>query len=487
MWLTAIYPIKHALGVAKPGDVFDGDASLISLGLASASLVAPPPAPVDASLSITAAQISDAGAGGVEVLKKGSVSEIRDLVSGARQFMPAWNRQNFPRRQSAAAPGFNLLTDRWHKSPPVDIDGLVAYWYAGYQHSTLGLQPIGNDLTVACAVMYPTASSPGAGKAFRRGGASTITVKDGEWVQSDPLSIYLPASTPIRLKSWVSPGAAGFVPYGTPCLGNTNGSLSGYGAQTDRSSYASGQADITQNSTNVTGNATNDTAYEPIVIARPAGYVRTWAIFADSRGYGAGEVGAGSGGTTVAGAGDAWGNCGMWERAIAIRGEMAQNLSISGSSLNTWQTDGFSSFLMMVGQSSCSSCVIALGTNDTLSFTAEQILANLQKMVNKARCLGFGEIEVPTLPPRTTSSNGYVDTAGQTIDAVRSARITTLNGYLRAGQLVGAKVIDQAALVQDATDPQKWRTDLGFVSTTDGVHESKDLIAWLAPQLAALM
>lgn len=81
MWLTALYPIKHPRGVAIPGDVFEGDAVLISAGLATASLVAPPPAPVDTTLSITAAQISDAGAGGLEVLKKGSVPEIAALVS----------------------------------------------------------------------------------------------------------------------------------------------------------------------------------------------------------------------------------------------------------------------------------------------------------------------------------------------------------------------------------------------------------------------
>lgn len=81
MWLTALYPIKHPRGTAQPGDVFEGDAALISAGLAAASLVAPPPAPVDTTLSITAAQISDAGAGGLEVLKKGSVPEIAALVS----------------------------------------------------------------------------------------------------------------------------------------------------------------------------------------------------------------------------------------------------------------------------------------------------------------------------------------------------------------------------------------------------------------------
>lgn len=104
MWLTALYPIKHPRGVAMPGDVFEGDAVLISTGLAAASLVAPPPAPVDTTLSITAAQISDAGAGGLEVLKKGSVPEIAALVSGVRSKIYALGR--FPLKVSILGNSF---------------------------------------------------------------------------------------------------------------------------------------------------------------------------------------------------------------------------------------------------------------------------------------------------------------------------------------------------------------------------------------------
>lgn len=51
MWLTAIYPIKHAGGLAQPGDVFDGDAGLIAMGLARESLVPPPAVPSSSSVS----------------------------------------------------------------------------------------------------------------------------------------------------------------------------------------------------------------------------------------------------------------------------------------------------------------------------------------------------------------------------------------------------------------------------------------------------
>ena len=51
MWLTAIYPIKHAGGLARPGDVFDGHAGLIAMGLARESLVPPPAGAAASSVS----------------------------------------------------------------------------------------------------------------------------------------------------------------------------------------------------------------------------------------------------------------------------------------------------------------------------------------------------------------------------------------------------------------------------------------------------
>lgn len=378
-----------------------------------------------------------------------------------------------------------MMSVRWHQSPPVDVDGLVALWYAGYQNQTSGLTPIGNALTVAAAVMFPTASAPGAAKAFKKNGAASIAVADGAFVISDPLSMLLPANTQYRLRSYVAPSGAGYIPYGMPGMGSTNGgSLSGFGVANDQGAYSSGLADSTQASTTLGNVASTDAHYEPFIFARPAAYWKTWALFGDSRTYGALEVGIG-GGNTAAGAGDAFGNHGIWARACGIKGHGYLNLGISGSQLNTWVTDGYSDYLMMCAQMSCNSALIALGTNDTLSYTAEQILANLQKMVNKCRSLGFTDIAVSTLPPRTTSTDGFITLANQTIDATRSPRITTINGYLRGGQLTGARIIDQGALCQDATEPQKWRVDRS--ATSDGTHETPDMISWVASQVAPQM
>lgn len=61
MWLTAIYPIKHAGGLARPGDVFDGDAGLIAMGLARESLVPPPAGAAASSVSGYAARATNVG------------------------------------------------------------------------------------------------------------------------------------------------------------------------------------------------------------------------------------------------------------------------------------------------------------------------------------------------------------------------------------------------------------------------------------------
>ena len=470
--------------------------------------------------------------------------ELTAASGSLKRFIPAGNRFQFPRKQSAAAPGFNLFSVRWHLSPPVDIDGFVAAYYAGYQDPLNGLQPIGNDLRIACSLMYPTANSPGAGKSFSKDGIYQVPVKNGSVVYTDRLSMALPANTPYRVRTWVSPGRAidgvsvagsatafttitpltfadigqtiwipgagaagaafsatississsnagvlsaaasttvtqvtgliggGYVPYGIPCLGSGNGgSLSGFGGSaTDQSAYSSALAESSQGSGNPGNNAANDTSFEPMIYACTARQIRSWALFGDSITYGAIEVGSG-GNTTLSGAGDAYGNAGIWPRAIAAKGAIYHNFGISGSILNTWATDGYSNFMLDLGANVCNAAIVALGTNDELSYTSAQILANIQKMVNKLTSLGFQKIVVPTLMPRTTSSNGFADVANQTVDPNRSPVVTAVNAGLLGGQITGATIMDIGSLFADPTVPTKWRAD-GGVWTPDGTHPS---------------
>lgn len=449
-------------------------------------VVLTPAASCEIPAGVLALTVTNTASEPVDVVTINGVSrQAGEWIGGAylRSYTIAGNRFQFPRRQSAAAVGFNMFTDRWHKSPSVPLDNLRAVWFAGYQHQSNGLQPIGNDLTVSCAVMYPVANAPGAAKAFKKDGAAQITVKDGSWIISDPLSVYLPENTPFRLRSWVSPGANGFIPYGMPGMAQSSGHLANFPAgATDRSAYASAQADETQSSVNVAGNGSNDSMFEPFIIGMASQYVPTYALFGDSLTYGANEVGFG-GGATVASAGDGWGNVGWWARAMALKGYEYSNFGISGSQLRTWATDGYSSMIFDIASMCCNRAVIALGTNDALGQTSATILADLQRMVNKAR-VWADKVVVATLPPRTSGT--FTDLAGQTVDASRTPVINAVNTALRNGQITGATVIDINAMVRDPVQTDKWRVD-GGQWTSDGTHYEVRVSPIVAAQIAAAL
>jgi hypothetical protein len=469
--------------------------ALIAVTLLAVPVVAGPD-PAARGIAIKAAQTATTNAGSIAILS-GQMTTVQGQVAAntagltalqVPNLIPAGNRFQFPRKQSASAAGYNMMTVRWHMSPAVDVDGLIAIWYGGYQNQTTGLQPIGNATTVGASIMYPVASAPGASKAFTVGGSTTITVPNGGTVASDLLSLYLPANTPYRVRSFMSPGSGNYIPYGVPCLGSSNGgSLSGFGTATDQSDYSTSTVDTTQASTAHSTNATTDSCMEPLILAHPAAYVPTVALYGDSWTYGALEAGVG-GGATASGAGDAYGNVGPYARAAAINGYAYLNFGISGSQLSTWSTDGYSSMMMDVGRRACANAVIALGTNDTLTYSAPTILANLQKMVNKARALGFRKVAIATLGPRTTDTTGtpFITLAGQTTDATRSPVVTAVNAGIRAGQITGAGVIDIGAMVQDPTDPTRWRVD-GGVWTGDGTHIAASRMATIAAQVAVQM
>jgi lysophospholipase L1-like esterase len=374
----------------------------------------------------------------------------------------AWGRQQFPRTRSVNA-GFNLMTARWHRTPPVAVTALTAFWYAGYQNQSGGLVGVGNDVTFAACVQYPPASACPANQAFSKNGVYQVSVTNGTWAQSDPLYMLLPASTDIRLRSYCAPNSVGGIPTGIPLLGAANGELSGVfgGAQNDTQAYTSGQTDTTQG-TNGFGNTTSDGGCEPLVIATPATYVKTWALLGDSLTYGALEVGFG-GGTSIYGAGDSLGNVGYWARAIALAGQQYINFGISGSQLHTWATPGYSNFIFAVAKAGTNRCIIALGTNDIPGQSAATIEADLQTMVTQCLANGAQRVVVGTIPPRSTSTDGFATLANQTVDATRSPTIDTVNAWLLAGNLSNAAnpavpitVIDVHGIFADGSQTDKW-------------------------------
>lgn len=407
-------------------------------------------------------------------------AKLNEIVgSTGNRLMVAGNRFQFPRRVSNQGVGFNLASDRWHLSPNTNLMNLRAIYYAGYQHATNGMVGAGNAITFSSTIGF-SGVVPGANQAFKKDRSAQVSVADGAFLVTDPSGILLPPRRPFRVRSWAQP-ANGYVPYGIPCLGQSAGSLSGFeSGATDRSSYLSAQADLTQSATNAWGNATSDTAYEPIIVGLAQDYIETFAMFGDSLSYGALEVGVG-GSATAAGAGDPYGNVGPFARRAHDLGYEYLNLGISGSVLNTWATNGYSDFAFAISEMCCSSAHIWLGTNDALSYSSSVILANIQSMVNRARGSFARRVLVGTLPPRTSGT--FTSAAGQTPDATRTPVINAVNAALRAGSVTGCTIIDYNALMRDPSNHDVWRSDGGVQWTDDGTHYS--LVA--SPLIAALI
>ena len=132
--------------------------------------------------------------------------------------------------------------------------------------------------------------------------------------------------------------------------------------------------------------------------------------------------------------------------------------------------------------------VLALGVNDLmLARTPAQVLGDLIAAVTmiKNRFPGC-KVYVSTITPVTNTTDAYATGANQTFTGTPPAGGSVtwsnfngtddttgrrlLNSNIRSGAVTGSDgVIDVAMSVEDASDPRKWRTDLG-VPTVDGVH-----------------
>lgn len=406
-----------------------------------------------------------------------------------RPYIPLSNRQRFPRTKSGSN-AFGMLTQRLHRSPGVDIVGVVAV-HSGMEASSVGsggtgLQPLANDCNVATTIMASadqsgpgTASLGGAARSFRYAGATTGLLKAGQFLVSDPLALWMPKQTVFRARSWIVPfGGTGVVPYGSPILGytTTGGSLSGMGqssAFNDGACYNANAVDLTQTSGSPTGGfatTTGDACYEPVLMGIPASYVRSWMILGDSISAGQSEYLTTA---TINGAGDAYGNVGHWERACEMAGHTYLNMAVPGAAGTIYATDGYASHMLSMGAMCCDGAIIAFGTNDISGRTAAQILTMLRKLVNVALAMGMTKVIVSTIPPRVNTQGAPItDLASQTENTSTPwpwATINSVNTSLRAGAITGATVVDINAIFRDAVETNKWRVD-GGAWTYEGTH-----------------
>lgn len=112
------------------------------------------------------------------------------------------------------------------------------------------------------------------------------------------------------------------------------------------------------------------------------------------------------------------------------------------------------------------------GINDLVAggWTADQLAAAYTQFANS---IG-GRVLIPsTLTPKSSSSNQWIDLAGQTTDASNSKRVT-FNSKLRSRQIPGVNAYQEVAdIVESSRDSGLWRVN-GTVkwATNDGTHET---------------
>ena len=141
--------------------------------------------------------------------------------------------------------------------------------------------------------------------------------------------------------------------------------------------------------------------------------------------------------------------------SISVGGEAAQNWT-----LNMWR-----SRLMNY----CDVAIVALGTNDMNLGSSAAVLAALQVVYTDIASRGI-PVWASTIPPRSSSTDGWVTTANQT--AVSLTIIAGTNAALRAipTPLVGC--IDVSTIVSTAQDSGIWKA----AYTTDGIHPKDQAI-----------
>jgi hypothetical protein len=124
----------------------------------------------------------------------------------------------------------------------------------------------------------------------------------------------------------------------------------------------------------------------------------------------------------------------------------------------------------------CSHAVIHMGIND---FTAGQTSASA--LANLATIIGYFptiEVWLATIEPVTTSSDGWITGANQTIDATSNSNRIAFNDAIRAGVAGVAGFFDIADVFESARNSGKWKAPAGVALTSDGTHETLAGYEW---------
>lgn len=318
--------------------------------------------------------------------------------------------------------------------PNYYVDGML-------MGSTFAETSTGATASISAAIEYP------AGTFYRVkfSGSNNGAIPAGGTLLSDAVTVTIPTGATFWVRS-VFIGSGGIFDTGTggensPAIFNSTN----FGEATDVNTSADNTMGGAYGGTGAAGYI-----YRPLAIVSQV-TASAALIIGDSRCHGSGGVA------------DASGDYG--EIARSVGASFGYTNYSMGSFAPTNLIASHTRFVALAPYYTHLICQLGINEFNFTSLTAAQIVANLQTIwgyfPGKIICQS-------TFPPITTSTDGWVTVANQTVNAYNTKRIA-VNGLLR-GIPAGLNVLYEIAdVVESARDSGKWKVT-GY--TNDGVHES---------------
>jgi hypothetical protein len=309
---------------------------------------------------------------------------------------------------------------------------------------------IPNGFSMTAAIEYPLGSTPR--QIFFNGLATGSQVPGRTVVKSDPYPGLLLAGSQFRVKTYITwTGTLWLITGGSSTL-LPPGSIAAAGDWTNRGTNLTDQTLTSTIPTQTTSNL----GYSPIIYAKPTSKVPVLATVSDSWFAGLNDIREPvSGGTTI---------------IRAMRNKIPIGVSGQG---------GFAMYEYLQRQEgqrnvlrdACTHLIMELGINDadgggqTITTLENNWLATVQPFIARGV-----KVIAWTLSPHTTSTDGFITTSNQMVNASESIRLG-FNTWLRANwQSAGASQLIDAARALDPTDSGFWPCDVGStLQTTTGV------------------
>lgn len=162
------------------------------------------------------------------------------------------------------------------------------------------------------------------------------------------------------------------------------------------------------------------------------------------------------GDSTAAGAGAVWDGFGAWHQ-VAFHGRLPYISYGCGQDLVTNIALPIASHYRMTMAKYCGSAIICAGVNDAGTKTSAQILAAYGAIAARLKTLGVERVYVTTICPTTTSTDGWLTLANQTVNGAKNTVIQAVNASLRAAPPTNVDaVIDFSALAEEGMTG-KWK------------------------------